>query len=77
MLAKLNLIRFKILRGGFSEDFLDIYSVNVVGPYQMIKAVVPYMKKQGLGAIVNDSSLAGINGMGFPNCLVSSKAALN
>src|SRR6185437_9166029 len=33
-------------------DFLEIYAVNVVGTYQMIRAVVPQMKKQGNGAIV-------------------------
>ena len=68
---------FENLEGLSSKDFLDIYSVNVVGPYQMIKAVVPYMKKQGEGAIVNDSSLAGINGVGSSIAYVTSKAALN
>jgi len=68
---------FENLEGLSSKDFLDIYSVNVVGPYQMIKAVVPYMKKQGGGAIVNDSSLAGINGVGSSIAYVTSKAALN
>ena len=68
---------FENLDGLSGEDFLDIYSVNVVGPYQMIKAVVPYMKKQGGGAIVNDSSLAGINGVGSSIAYVTSKAALN
>ena len=68
---------FENLEGLSGEDFLDIYSVNVVGPYQMIKAVVPYMKKQGGGAIVNDSSLAGINGVGSSIAYVTSKAALN
>ena len=68
---------FENLEGLSGEDFLDIYSVNVVGPYQMIKAVVPYMKQQGGGAIVNDSSLAGINGVGSSIAYVTSKAALN
>jgi 3-oxoacyl-[acyl-carrier protein] reductase len=68
---------FENLDGLSGEDFLDIYSVNVVGPYQMIKAVVPYMKQQGEGAIVNDSSLAGINGVGSSIAYVTSKAALN
>ena len=68
---------FENLEGLSGEDFLDIYSVNVVGPYQMIKAVVPYMKQQGEGAIVNDSSLAGINGVGSSIAYVTSKAALN
>jgi 3-oxoacyl-[acyl-carrier protein] reductase len=35
------------------------------------------LKKQGGGAIVNDSSLAGINGVGSSIAYVTSKAALN
>ncbi len=75
--GKTKFVPFENLEGLSGEDFLDIYSVNVVGPYQMIKAVVPYMKKQGGGAIVNDSSLAGINGVGSSIAYVTSKAALN
>ena len=75
--GKTKFVPFENLEGLSGEDFLDIYSVNVVGPYQMIKAVVPYMKQQGEGAIVNDSSLAGINGVGSSIAYVTSKAALN
>ena len=28
------------------EDFIDIYKVNVIGPYQMTRAVEPHMKKK-------------------------------
>ena len=31
------------------EDFINIYKVNVIGPYQMIRAVEPIMKKMALG----------------------------
>ena len=55
---------FENLDGLTIDDFQSIYAVNVVGAYQMIKAVVPHMKKAGSGAIVNDSSLAGINSVG-------------
>ena len=41
------------------EDFINIYKVNVIGPYQMIRAVEPIMKKNGFGAVVNISSIAG------------------
>lgn len=68
---------FENLNGLNMDDFQSIYAVNVVGAYQMIKAVVPHMKKQGSGAIVNDSSLAGINAMGSSIAYVTSKAALN
>jgi 3-oxoacyl-[acyl-carrier protein] reductase len=59
------------------QDFLDIYAVNVVGPYQMIRAVVPHMKKLGKGAIVNDSSIGGVTGIASSIPYAASKAALN
>ncbi|MEC7830146.1 MAG: SDR family oxidoreductase, partial [Pseudomonadota bacterium] len=41
------------------EDFISIYKVNVVGPYQMIRAVEPHMRRNGFGSVVNISSIAG------------------
>ena len=60
-----------------AEDFLRIYSVNVVGPYQMTRAVTPRMKSQGQGAIVNVSSISGITGAGSSIAYAASKGALN
>lgn len=65
------------LEGVSKQDFLDIYAVNVVGAYQMVRAVTPYMKKQGHGAIVNDSSIGGVTGIGSSIPYAISKAALN
>ena len=59
------------------QDFLDIYAVNVVGPYQMVRAVEPYMRKLGKGAIVNDSSIGGVTGIASSIPYAASKAALN
>lgn len=59
------------------QDFLDIYAVNVVGPYQMVRAVEPYMRKLGKGAIVNNSSLGGVTGIASSIPYAASKAALN
>jgi len=59
------------------DDFLRIFSVNVVGPYQMIRAAVPHMKRQGKGAIVNISSVSGMTGSGSSTAYVVSKGALN
>ncbi len=64
------------LEGLVKEDFLNIYSVNLVGPYQMIRAVAPHMKKIGKGAIVNIASTAGINGNGSCVAYCASKGAL-
>ncbi|MFQ6026471.1 MAG: SDR family NAD(P)-dependent oxidoreductase [Dehalococcoidia bacterium] len=60
-----------------SADFFDIFAVNVVGPYQMVRAVVPQMKSQGKGAIVNISSASGMSGTGSSIAYAASKGALN
>ena len=59
------------------EDFINIYRVNVVGPYQMIRAVEPHMKKQKYGSVVNVSSIAGKTGIGSSIAYAASKGALN
>ena len=68
---------FHHLEGITKQDFLDIYAVNVVGPYQMIRAVEPHMRKLGKGAIVNDSSIGGVTGIASSIPYAASKAALN
>jgi len=35
------------LEGLTKQDFLSIYNTNLVGPYQMIRAVAPHMKRSG------------------------------
>lgn len=64
------------LEGLSKEDFLHIYSVNLVGPYQMIRAVAPHMKSAGKGVVVNIASLAGVKGIGSSVAYCASKAAL-
>ena len=64
------------LDGLTKEDFLHIYSANLVGPYQMIRAVAPHMKKIGKGAVVNIASTAGITGNGSCVAYCASKGAL-
>ena len=65
------------LDGLSADDFQRIYAVNVIGPYQMTRAVVPQMKKQGAGAVVNVSSIAGVMGVGSSIAYTASKGALN
>ncbi|MBT5898645.1 MAG: SDR family oxidoreductase, partial [Rhodospirillaceae bacterium] len=60
-----------------ADDFLHIYSVNVVGAYQMTRAVAPHMKAQGRGSIVNTSSVAGVMGIGSSIAYAASKGAMN
>ena len=58
------------------QDFLDIYSVNTVGPYQMVRAVEPAMRRGGRGSIVNVASIAAIIGIGSSIAYAASKGAL-
>lgn len=58
-------------------DFEKIFDLNVQAIFRMIKAVVPAMKKQGGGVILNTSSMVSIygqpSGVGYP----ASKFAVN
>ena len=65
------------LDGLDAADFQHIYGVNVIGAYQMTRAVTPLMKSQpGGGAVVNVASTAGINGIGSCVAYAASKGAL-
>jgi 3-oxoacyl-[acyl-carrier protein] reductase len=65
------------LDGLDAADFQRLYAVNVIGPYQMIRACVPAMKQQHNGAVVNISSISGVMGIGSSTAYVASKGALN
>jgi len=59
------------------QQFMDVYSVNVVGAYQMTRAAAPHIKAQGGGSIVNVSSISAITGSGSSIAYAASKGALN
>ena len=65
------------LDGLSAKDFTDIYNVNVIGAFQMIRAVTPVMKAQGTGVVVNVSSVSGADGYGSSVAYSASKGALN
>jgi NAD(P)-dependent dehydrogenase (short-subunit alcohol dehydrogenase family) len=59
------------------EDFLRIYGVNVVGPYQMVRAARALLEAAPRpGAVVNTSSIAGVTGVGSSVPYAASKGAL-
>jgi 3-oxoacyl-[acyl-carrier protein] reductase len=64
------------LDGLSADDFLRIYRVNVVGPFQMVRACAPELKK-AKGAVVNVSSVASLLGTGSSVAYAASKSALN
>lgn len=75
--ARSKIVAHADLDGLSGEDFQAIFAVNVVGAYQMVRAVTPAMKAQGRGAIVNISSGSGFSGSGSSIAYAASKAALN
>jgi len=60
-----------------AEDWQAIYAVNVIGPFQMMRACVDALKAHGDGAVVNVSSIAGVAGVGSSIAYAASKGALN
>ncbi len=60
-----------------AEDFLRIYSVNVVGAYQMVRAARDLLEAgPAAGAVVNTASIAGVTGIGSSVPYAASKGAL-
>jgi NAD(P)-dependent dehydrogenase (short-subunit alcohol dehydrogenase family) len=53
------------------------FSVNCFGPLQMAQAVLPAMRKQGAGLIINITSIAGYMGLPFRGAYSASKSALS
>jgi len=60
-----------------ADDFSQIYTVNVIGPFQMIRACAAAMKASGAASVVNISSVAGTSGLGSSVAYAASKGALN
>jgi 3-oxoacyl-[acyl-carrier protein] reductase len=60
-----------------AEDFAHIYAVNVIGPFQMIRACIEGLRAAKPGAVVNVSSIAGVAGVGSSVAYAASKGALN
>ena len=66
------------LDGLSKEDFLRLFSVNTVGPFQMVRACRSLLEAAPRPAsVVMTSSIAGITGMGSSVAYAASKGALN
>ena len=63
------------LEGLAAEDFQRIFQLNVIAPFQMVRACAAALKKSR-GAVVNVSSVASVLGTGSSVAYASSKAAL-
>ena len=60
-----------------ADDFHAIYSVNVIGAYQMIRAFEPLLRQHPVTGVVNISSIASMLGTGSSIAYMASKGALN
>ncbi|MGG3196583.1 SDR family NAD(P)-dependent oxidoreductase [Priestia aryabhattai] len=65
------------LESATDEVWDSLYDVNVKGMFHCVKAVVPHMKKQKSGAIVNVGSVAGTTGIGSSIPYAATKAAIH
>ncbi len=65
------------LEGVDVDDFMRLFRVNAVGPFQMSRAARAHLISDGGGEIVNVSSIAGVaaTGSSIPYCM--SKSSLN
>ncbi len=70
-------VALKKLDGLEAEDFHRIYDVNVIGPYQMTRALLPLLQRHPVTGVVNISSIAGSLGRGSSLAYMASKGALN
>lgn len=58
------------------EQARDLFEANVFGPHRVCRAVLPAMRTQGRGLIINISSLAANFGLPYRSFYSASKAAL-
>lgn len=58
------------------EDIQKQFNVNYLGYVRCIQAVLPQMRKQKSGTIINVSSVAGVSGLAFCSAYASAKFAI-
>ena len=65
------------LEGISAEVFQQLYAVNVIGAFQMTRALMPLLKRHPVSGVVNVSSVASMLGIGSSIAYMASKGALN
>ncbi len=58
------------------EAIDNVFNINFYGPVRMMKAVLPQMRKQKQGLIINITSIAGFMGLPYRGYYSASKGAL-
>jgi NAD(P)-dependent dehydrogenase (short-subunit alcohol dehydrogenase family) len=59
-----------------SNEIKNNFEINLFGPIEVMKAVLPQMREQKTGLIINITSIAGYMGLPYRGVYSSSKAAL-
>ncbi len=59
------------------EEITKVFDTNFNGPIHVSKAVLPQMRKQGSGLIINITSIAGYMGLPFRGIYSATKGALD
>lgn len=65
------------MEGLSSEDFHRLWGVNVVGPFQMVRAARPLLEAADKPSVLMVSSIAGVTGIGSSVAYAATKGALN
>jgi len=60
-----------------AEDFERLYAVNVIGPFQMLRAARLLLETSERASVLMISSIAGVTGIGSSVAYAASKGALN
>ncbi|MFP5471069.1 MAG: SDR family oxidoreductase [Bacteroidia bacterium] len=58
------------------KEVMMVFDTNVAGPIRTCQAVIPHMRKQKQGLIINISSVGGLIGLPFRGVYSASKAAV-
>lgn len=59
-----------------NSEILNAFDTNFNGPLNVIKAILPQMRRQGKGLIINITSIAGYMGLPFRGIYSATKGAL-
>lgn len=59
-----------------SDEIKKAFDTNVFGPLELIKEVLPYMRQEKKGLIINITSIAGFMGLPYRGIYSASKGAL-
>ncbi len=58
------------------NDIINSVKLNTLVPYELIRLVIPYMKKQNWGRIINIGSISGVMGEAYASAYSMTKASL-